>query len=83
MHIGFLSLAADHFLDLIFNHGTQGFGIHDLFAPKTFVNTFPNRDEASKMSDLGADHLFVRISALKSYCMMLCMTLCMICFIAI
>ena len=59
MHIGFLSLSAGHFLDLLFNHGTQGFGIHDLLAPNTLVNTLPNKDEASKMSDLGANHLLL------------------------
>ena len=42
MHIGFLSLAAYHFL-----------------TPNTLVNTFRNRDEASKMSDLGADHFLI------------------------
>ena len=59
MHIGFLSLVAGHFLDLLFNHGTQGFRIHDLLAPNTFINTLSNRDEASKMSDLGVDHLLI------------------------
>ena len=59
MHIGFLSLTARHFLDLLFNHGTQGFGIHDLLAPNTLVDTLPNRDEASKISDLGANHLLI------------------------
>ena len=59
MHICFLSLAAGHFLDLLFNHGTQGFGIHNLVAPNTLVNTLPNRDQDSKMSDLGTDHLFI------------------------
>ena len=59
MHIDFLSLAADHSLDLLFNHGTQRLGIHDLLAPNTLVNAFPNRDEASEMSDLGTDHLLM------------------------
>ena len=59
MHIGFLSLAADHSLDLLFNHGTQGLGIHDLLVPHTLVNALPNKDEASKISDLGANHLLI------------------------
>ena len=59
MHIGFLNLAADHSLDLLFNHGTQRLGIHDLFAPNTLANALSNRDEASKMSDLGANHLLI------------------------
>ena len=59
MHIGFLSLVASLSLDLLFNHGTQRLNIHDLFAPNTLVNALPYRDEASKMSDLGADHLLI------------------------
>ena len=59
MNIGFLSPAAGHFLNLLFDHGTQRLCIHDLLAPNTLVNALPNRDEASKMSDLGADHLFI------------------------
>ena len=59
MNIGFLSLAASHSLDLLFNHGTERLDIHDRFALNTLVNALPNKDEASKMSDLGADHLFI------------------------
>ena len=59
MNINFLSLAADHFLNLLFDHGTQRLGIHNLLTPNTLVNTLLDRDEASKMSDLGADHLFI------------------------
>ena len=59
MNIGFLGLATSHFLDLFFNHGTQGLGIHDLLTPNTLINALPNKDEASKMSDLGADHLLI------------------------
>ena len=59
MHIGFLSLTAGHSFDLLFNHGTQRLGIHDLFAPNTLVNVHPNRDEASEISDLGVDHLLI------------------------
>ena len=59
MNIGFLSLTAGHFLNLLFDHGTQRLGIHDLFAPNTFINTLPNKDEASKMNDLGADYLLI------------------------
>ena len=59
MNIGYLGLATSHSLDLLFNHGTQGLGIHDLLTPNTLVNALPNRDEASKMSDLGADHFLV------------------------
>ena len=59
MNIGFLSLTAGHFLNLLFDHGTQKLGIHDLFAPNTFINTLPNKDEASKMNDLGADYLLI------------------------
>ena len=58
MHISFLSLAVGHFLDLLFNHGTQ-IRVHDFLAPNTLVNTLPNRDDASKMSDLGANHLLI------------------------
>ena len=50
MHISFLSLVVGHFLDLLFNHGTQRLEIHDLLALNTLVNTFPNR---------GADHLLI------------------------
>ena len=57
MNIGFLSLVAGHFLNLLFVHGTQRLGIHDLLAPNALINTFPDRDEASKMDDLGADYL--------------------------
>ena len=46
--INFLGLAAGHSLD-----------IYDLLAPNTFVNTFPNRDEASEMSDLGTYHFLI------------------------
>ena len=59
MNISFLSLSAGHFLDLLFNHVTQRLDIHDLFAPNALVNALPNRDEASKISDLGADHLLI------------------------
>ena len=59
MNVGSLSLAAGHFLDLLFDHGTQRLGIHDLLAPNTLINALPNRDAASKMSDLGADHLLI------------------------
>ena len=59
MHIGFLSLVTSHSLDLLFNYGTQRLRIHDLFAPNTLINLLSNRDEASEMSDLGADHLFI------------------------
>ena len=59
MHIGFLSLADGHSLDLLFNHGTQRLAIHDLLASNTLVNALPNRDEASEISDLGADHLLI------------------------
>ena len=59
MNIGFLSLTASHFLNMLFDHGTQRLGIHDLLAPNTLVNTLPNRDEASKLSDLGAYHLLI------------------------
>ena len=59
MNIGFFSFTAGHFLNLLFDHGTQRLKIHDLLAPNTFVNTLPNRDEASKMSDFGAGHLLI------------------------
>ena len=59
MNIAFLGLATSHSLDLLFNHGTQRLGIHDLLAPNTLVNALPNRDEASEMSYLGADHLLI------------------------
>ena len=59
MNVGFLSLRADHFLDLLFNHVTQRLGIHDLFAPDALINALPNRDEASKMSELGADNILI------------------------
>ena len=59
MDIGFLSLAASHFLNLLFYHGTQRLAIHDLLASNTLVNALPNRDEAREMSDLGADHLLI------------------------
>ena len=57
--INFLGLAAGHSLDWLFNHGTQRLDIYDLLAPNTFVNTFPNRDEASEMSDLGTYHFLI------------------------
>ena len=59
MNISFLSLADNHFLNLLFNHGTQRIRIHDLFSPNTLINVLPNRDEASKMGDLGVDHLLI------------------------
>ena len=59
MNIGFLGFATNHSLDLLFNHGTQRLGIHDLLALNTPVNALPNRDEASEMRDLGADHLLI------------------------
>ena len=59
MHISFLSLAAGHSLDFLFNHGNQKLGIHDLLALNTLVNALPNGDEASKMGDLGADYLLI------------------------
>ena len=59
MNISFLGIVADHSLDLLFNHGTQRLRIHDLLAPNTLVNALPNRDEASEMGDLGADHLLI------------------------
>ena len=59
MNISFLSLVAGHFLNLLFVHGTQRLGIHDLLTPNTFVDTLLDRDEASKISDLGADHLLI------------------------
>ena len=59
MNINFLSLVAGHFLNLLFDHGTQRLGIHDLLTFNTLVNTLPKRDEARKMSDLGADHLLI------------------------
>ena len=59
MNINFLSLAFGHFLNLLFDHGTQILEIHDLFTPNTFVDTLLDRDEASKISDLGADHLLI------------------------
>ena len=59
MNVGFLSLRADHFLDLLFNHVTQRRGIHDLFAPNALINALPNREEASKMSELGADNILI------------------------
>ena len=59
MSISFLSLAADHFLNLLFDHGTQKLRIHDFLALNTLINTLLDRDEASKMGDLGADHLLI------------------------
>ena len=59
MNIIFLSLVTSHSLDLLFNHGTQRLKIHDLFAPNTLVNMLLDRDEASEMNDLGANHLLV------------------------
>ena len=66
MNIGFFSLVAGHFLNLLFVHGTQRLGIHDFLAPNALINTFPDRDEAfpdrdeaSKMDDLGADYLLI------------------------
>ena len=59
MNIGFLGFATNHSLDLLFNHGTQRLGIHDLVAHNTLVNVLPSRDEAGEMSDLGADHLLI------------------------
>ena len=59
MNIDFLSLVTSHSLNLLFNHGTQRLGIHDLVAPNTLVNVLPSRDEAGEMSDLGADHLLI------------------------
>ena len=59
MNIGFLSLTASHFLNLLFDHGTQRLGIHDLLAFDILINMLLNRDKASKMSDLGADHLLI------------------------
>ena len=59
MNVSFLSLRAGHFLDLLFNHVTQRLGIHDLFAPNALINALPNRDEASKMSELGADNILI------------------------
>ena len=57
--ISFLSLAAGHFLNLLFDHGNQRLVIHDLLAPNTLVNMLPDRDEASKMGDLDADLLLI------------------------
>ena len=59
MNISFLSLVADHSLDLLFNHGTQILSVHDLLTPNTLINVLPNKDEASKMRDLGANHLLI------------------------
>ena len=59
MNIIFLSLVTSHSLDLLFNHGTQRLKIHDLFAPNTLVNMLLDRDEASEMNDLGANHPLV------------------------
>ena len=59
MNIIFLSLVTSHSLDLLFNHGTQRLKIHDLFAPNTLVNMLLDRDEASEMNDLGANHFLV------------------------
>ena len=59
MNINFLNLASGHFLYLLFDHGTQILEIHDLLTPNTFVDTLLDRDEASKMSDLRADHLLI------------------------
>ena len=54
-----LGFVTNHSLDLLFNHGTQRLSIHDLLAPNTLLNALPNRDEASKMSEFGADHLLI------------------------
>ena len=59
MNIGFLVLVAGLSLDLLFNHGTQRLGIHDLLAPNTLINALPNRDEASEISDLGNNHFLI------------------------
>ena len=44
---------------LIFRCVHAYFHHHDLLAPNALLNMLPNRDEASKMKDLGADHLFI------------------------
>ena len=54
-----LGFVTNQSLDLLFNHGTQRLGIHDLLAPNTLVNVLPNKDEASEMIDFGADHLLI------------------------
>ena len=59
MNIVFLNLAAGHFLNLLFDHGTQRLGVHNLLALNTLINMLHNRDEASKMSDLGVDYLLI------------------------
>ena len=59
MKISFLSPAATHFLNLLFDHGTQRLRIHDLLAPNTLINMLPSTDEARKMSDLCIDHLLI------------------------
>ena len=43
----------------MFNHGTQRLSIHDFLTLNTLVNVLPNRDEATKLSDLGANHLLI------------------------
>jgi len=36
-----------------------GFKINDFLSPNTFINMFPNRNQANEVSDLGTDHLLV------------------------
>ena len=59
MNVGFINFAVGHFLNLLFDHGTQRLGIHDLLALNTLVNALPNSNKANKMSDLDADHLLI------------------------
>lgn len=57
--VSFLPFVADCLFHLLFYHGAQGFRINDFLALNTPINMFLNKNQASRVNDLGTDHHFI------------------------
>ena len=58
MDISFFNLGVT-FLELLFHQGIKDSRVNDLLGLNTLINMLPNRNQASKISDLGTNHLLI------------------------